>query len=95
MNTLCATSEGGLIFYLDFEPTLVKHRHSTACSQSCNNDPEFLPLHEISREVPKQIVCLHKNGESYAIIMQKHVMVMNGISQRLQYVQNPELICHS
>jgi len=30
------------------------------CSQSCNNDPKFLPLHEISREVPKKILCLHQ-----------------------------------
>ena len=29
MNTPCATWERGLIFYLDLEPTLVKHRHCT------------------------------------------------------------------
>jgi len=31
------------------------------CSQSCNNDPEFLPLQEISRKVPnKNIVSTSK-----------------------------------
>jgi len=29
MNTPCATWENGLIFYLDIEQTLVKHRHCT------------------------------------------------------------------
>jgi len=34
MNTPCATWERGLIFYLDLEPTLVKHRHCTSSYHS-------------------------------------------------------------
>jgi len=34
MNTPCATSEWGLIFYLDLEPTFFKHRNCTSSNHS-------------------------------------------------------------